>query len=117
MFYILYSNKTINKSPEISYANGTTLPFKEGYFLFDDSDKSINFWINESSNYIEFEGNRFKIDKKLKFKNKNHATIILNSLKLAELKKNGGDFFFPNTFKNIKNTFEQLISTYPEYSI
>ena len=113
MYYILNSQQTYNKTPEISYAPGVTMQFKRGYFIFDTDHTTENYY--ESDGYLQISGLKHKIYEKIPNKIKAEAYFLHH--KIIELKNNGFDFFMPSSFKQYTDRFDQINIDHPEYLI
>ena len=115
MFYILYSDKTIDYTPEINnYTGDVTIPFKKGYFLFDPNKQpDYTCWVLRET--IVYESTSYIINKKLMFDNIIRAEINFLILKIEESIKSSFDFFMPKTFCKYINRFNELKDKYPEY--
>jgi len=113
LYYILNSNQTYNKSPEISYAPGVTMQFKRGYFIFDTEHTTESHF--ETNGTLQVSGERHRIHEKIP--NKIKAEALFLKLKIAELRNNSYSYFMPTSFKLFTDRFEQIHIDHPEYLI
>lgn len=114
MIYILYSERTHNRTPEINYGGGITIPVRKGAFIFDEEkNDDIYYYKSEKTLYINAE--EYSINTKLTFNNPVRAEIVFLKLKIEESKASSFDFFFPKSFKNLVDRYNELKEKYPEY--
>ncbi len=113
MFYILKSEHTYNKSPEISYGSGTTMQFKRGYFIFDTENTNERYW--EQDTQLEVNGVKYHIYEKMEHEIKIQAVFL--KLKIEEMNNNSFNFFMPSSYKFYVDNYNKLANDYPEYLI
>jgi len=117
MIFILNSQRTYSKRPEIDYAGGTSMQFKVGYFLFDTENTNLNHYYSKESNSLEVDSEKYIVKPQFIFTNAVRAEISYLRLKIDEMEENGFGFFNPLTFETTKSKLESLIKDYPEHTI
>lgn len=113
MFYILKSEQTYNKTPEITYADGVTMQFKKGYYIFDTETANEHFY--DDGKQISISGQKHTIYDKMDNRYKIEASFL--KLKIKEMNNNSFNFFMPTSYKKYVDNYNKLIEDYPEYLI
>lgn len=116
MIYLFYNNKTFNFSPEIDYGGGSTLAFKKGWFMFDETKEQgkVSFWKVDGATMM-IDSDPYPIRSEYTFKHPIKAELVFLRLKLNDLKNSSFDFFLPKTYVKLQKRYDELRENHPEY--
>ncbi len=113
-YYIAWSDKILEKYSTLF--QNKPLEFKKGYFILL---KDQNYCLNNNTPGIEIihNGELVKIYPDLISSNKDKIHALYIKMKISEMLNNGGNIFFPETFKNFQSKLALVYQRNPELLI